>query len=787
MAKSKASVQFEADTSGFTQGIKEADKSLTTLRKELKLNSAELQENAEDVDLLNKRKNILQQEADETSKKIENLKNKLESAKSSFGENSKEVYQLQNKIIDTQTAFQKIQNEITQTDSKLANLENGLNETETEMKQVDDATDQLADSFGITEVAIGNLVANGIQELSGSLKDLIVDSDTAMSNFQAQTGLSAEAMQEFEDVIEETYSKNFGESINDIANAMSQVKQQTKETDPTNLQKMTENALMLRDTFDFDVAESMRAVNSLMNQFGVDSDTAFNLVVQGAQKGLNANGDMMDVINEYSVQFANMGVSADEMFNMLVNGAETGTWSIDKMGDSMKEFNIRMSDGTVQEALEEQGIKIDDLSSRYAKGGETSKKAMSEVINSIMDVEDETERYKLGVSVFGTMWEDLGEDAIASLFNTKGSIDSTKQSMQELTQIKMDNITTQIGEIGRMIQNDFIIPIAEQLLPPLKEGLEWIGDNLNWLLPIVTGLGIAFATYFAVTKIMGVVKVFTTMFTLVKSGTTIFGALNTVMALNPIALVVAAIVGLIAIFVLLWNKCDGFREFWINLWNKIKSFGASAIDGIKNSFNKFKNSVGELKDNIVGKFNDMKSKVTNTFNNVKTAISNPIEKAKETVRKAVNKIKGYFDFDWSLPKPKIPKFKVSGGEAPWGFMGKGKLPSVSIKWNAEGVIFKKPAILNSNQGLQGVGEAGAEAILPIEKLENWMNRGFNNIVNNNYYASEKIDRLIELTEGILNKSNDTYLNGRKVSEELAPSNDSVSGQRVNLKTRGLIL
>ena len=864
MAKSKASVQFEADTSGFTQGIKEADKSLNTLRKELKLNSAELQGNADDVELLAKRKEILKREADETQKKIDNLSKKLDSAKQSFGENSKEVYQLNNKLLDTQTAFQKIQNEISQTDSKLSNLENGLNEVETEMKQVDNSTDNLSDGFTTMKGAIADLLADGVQELSGALKDLAVDSDTAYSSFQAQTGASSKEVKEFERSIESVYSKNFGDSINDVANAMAEVKQQTKETDPSNLKKMTEHALTLRDTFDFDVAESMRAVNSLTKQFGISSDEAFNLVVQGAQNGLNANGDMLDVINEYSVQYKNAGYSADDMFNSLLNGANKGTWSIDKMGDAIKEMNIRFSDGTVTKALEDNkkalGLtskEVDNLAKEYGKGGEHSQKAIGKMIDSIMSVEDETERYKLGVSIFGVMWEDLGEDTVVAMMKTIGGIDSTKQSMEELQQVKYDNVTSQIQEIGRTIQMDVLVPIAEDLLPVVKDGLTWIKNNLDWLLPVIVGIGTAFTTYFAVTKIISIINVFKTMFTLVKSGTTIFGALNTVMSLNPVALIVAGIVGLIAVFVLLWNKCDGFREFWLNLWDKIKSITSSAIDGLKKGFNTFKDWLSKLwssikdtavkvwngiknvatsvfngvknffsntwnsiknttsnvwngvkstisnvsnsvkskvssvfngiKSTIFNIWNSVKSKTSSVWNSIKSAISNPINTAKTTVKNAIDKIKGYFNFSWKIPKPKIPSFSVSGGKAPWGFMGKGSLPKISIKWNKEGAIFTKPTIFETNKGLQGVGEAGAEAVLPLQKLEDWVNSGFNQIINNNYYSSEKIDRLIEVAESILEKDSNLYVDGRKMSESLAEPSDHVNGTRYNLKNRGLIL
>lgn len=800
--KSKAQIQFEADTSGFTQGIKDADRELSTLRKELALNAAELKENADDVDLLSERKEILQRESKAAADKIEALQNKLESAKATFGENSNEVYQLNKRLLDAQTAFQKIQNETTQVEKKMSSLDTELNQVEQGMNEVDKSADNLSDGFTTMKGVMADLIADGVQELSGALKDLAIDNDTAMSNFQAQTGTSAEAMKEFEGAIETMYSKNYGESINDIANSMAEVKQQTKEVDPSKLQSMTENALMLRDTFDFDVSESMRGVNSLMNQFGISSDEAFNLVVQGAQGGLNANGDMLDVINEYSVQFKNAGFDANDMFNMLMNGAEEGTWSVDKLGDAVKEMNIRMSDGTVAEALEEHGLKVDDLAGRYGKGGESAQQAMQDVMNAIMSVEDENERYKLGVEVFGTMYEDLGEDAVKALMSTEGSIDSAKGAMEELTSVKTDNITTQIGQLGRMIQTDFLIPIVETLLPPLKTGLQWISDNLNWLLPVITAVGIAIGTYFVVAKIMGFINGIKTLITLIRSGTTVMGALNVVMSLNPIALVVAAIVGLIAAFVLLWNKCDGFREFWINLWEKIKFLCSSAINGIKNGFSAFKEFMSNLwtsiktkavdtwtslKSNITEKVSSIKNSVVDKFNAIKNGISEKINGAKDKVKSAIDKIKGFFNFKFSWPKIPLPKFSIKPKGWKIGDLLEGSIPKLSISWNAQGAIFKKPTIFNTANGLQGVGEAGAEAVLPLAKLESWINSGFTRIVNNNYYGSEKLDRLIEVAENILAKPSDTYLNGRKVSEGLAGDNDDVNGLRYNFKGRGVIL
>lgn len=108
---------------------------------------------------------------------------------------------------------------------------------------------------------------------------------------------------------------------------------------------------------------------------------------------------------------------------------------------------------------------------------------------------------------------------------------------------------------------------------------------------------------------------------------------------------------------------------------------------------------------IIDWFNNLKDKATTAFDNLKNKVST-----------VVDKIKGIFDFNWSLPKPKLPHFSVSGGEAPWGFLGKGSLPKVKIEWYAKGGVFDKPTLFG------GLGEAGAEAIVPLENNLEWLDK-----------------------------------------------------------------
>ena len=138
---------------------------------------------------------------------------------------------------------------------------------------------------------------------------------------------------------------------------MAKVEQQTGMTGSA-LESTTTNALALRDVFDWEVEESVRAAQMMIDEFGVSSEEAYNLLAQGAQNGLDKNQNLLDSINEYSVHFSQMGFSAEEMFGMISSGAAEGVFDIDKLGDAVKEFGIRAKDGSdaTMEAFKSLGL-----------------------------------------------------------------------------------------------------------------------------------------------------------------------------------------------------------------------------------------------------------------------------------------------------------------------------------------------------------------------------------------------------------------------------------------------
>ena len=175
-----------------------------------------------------------------------------------------------------------------------------------------------------------------------------------------------------------------------------------------------------------------------------------------------------------------------------------------------------------------------------------------------------------------------------------------------------------------------------------------------------------------------------------------------------------------------------FKAMKDTIVNKVQEAKVAA----ETKFNEMKtaitNKVSEAKTTVENKFNEIKTAITNKMSEAKTnavnkfqelvsGIKEKVNAAKDAVESAVEKIKGAFKFSWSLPKPRIPTFQVSGGQAPWGFGGKGSLPRISIGWNALGGIFDAPTLFGYGNGLQGIGEDGAEAVVPLEKNTKWMN------------------------------------------------------------------
>ena len=108
----------------------------------------------------------------------------------------------------------------------------------------------------------------------------------------------------------------------------------------------------------------------------------------------------------------------------------------------------------------------------------------------------------------------------------------------------------------------------------------------------------------------------------------------------------------------------------------------------------------------------------NIFNKIKDGIQEKINNAKDKVKEAIDKIKDFFNFSWSLPKLKMPSISITGKFS----LDPPSVPKFSISWNALGGVFDTPTLFGFGDSLQGLGEDGAEAVVPLEKNLGWLNK-----------------------------------------------------------------
>lgn len=508
---------------------------------------------------------------------------------------------------------------------RIGRLSGELNENRQRLNDAEQAADRLGDTmedagqqaedssegYTVLKNVIANLATKAIDKAVEAFKELATEGDTALAMLEARSGATASEMEGFEDVMYEVYNANYGESLGDVSEKLGTVIQMTDDLDNASLAKITKNAIALEDVFGFDTMESMRAVNSLMDQFGITSEQAFNLVVQGAQNGLNQNDDLLDTINEYSVQFKNAGYSADDMFNMLANGVESGTWSVDKLGDAVKEFNIRMSDGSAKEAVEALGFSWDKVSEDWSKGGDSAKEVFNMLVNELDGLENTTEGYNIGVGLLGTMYEDLGQDAVLALSNTEGAINSASDAMAQMDAAAYDTLESSLSQLGRTVKAEVVQPIAEELTPAIKDAVNFVNDrvgpSVDWLLSHLPEVGIVLGTIGSIVAAMKWGSIVGQISKISGGFSSLMSALGKIP--GPALAIIAVVAALAAGFMYLWKTNEDFRNNVTAVWEELQG-----------SFSELGGTISEMLNQLMPLISQIASTVLTAFGQIAAAV-----------------------------------------------------------------------------------------------------------------------------------------------------------------------
>ena len=421
---------------------------------------------------------------------------------------------------------------------------------------------------------------------------------------------------------------------------------------------------------DTDVSSSIDSVQKALEAFGLGAEDA---------------GAMLDTMNKVG---QDTGISMDSLSQLMVTNAA-----------SLKELGMSAADAaTFLGQCETSGVDTSAVMTGLKKAltnasgeGKTMKEALSELQNTMLNAETSADAYNAAVDLFGSKagptlaefckdgklnFEDLG----ASLDDNLGSVENTfNATLDPADQFKVT--LNQLKDAGFDVGNA-LGPVLAECLQVVTPILKDLIESWNSLSPetqemiikcalLAAALGPVFSI---VSKVSGgissVISVGAKVAPVMSKAKTAFEAFNAVLMANPVLLVVIAVTTLIAILVTLYNKCEWFRNGVNAVFGGIKSFIAGVVDSIK----------------------------------------------------------GFLSFDWKLPKIKLPHFKIKGGFS----LTPPKTPKFSVDWYAKGGILNSPTIFGSNgNSLMGGGEAGKEAVLPIDLLRSYIreeNQGNNEVL-----------------------------------------------------------
>lgn len=345
------------------------------------------------------------------------------------------------------------------------------------------------------------------------------------------------------------------------------------------------------------------------------------------------------------------------------------------------------------EAFEKLGVNVTESNGELRKGDAV----WQDVIKALGTMENETERDALAMQLMGKsaaelnpLIEDGGktyEDFAKTL--DKYDLDFIDQETLDQANEFNDSLDT-IKAVGLVAFQQLGTQLAAYLAPAMEKVVDVVGRLAKWfsnLSPRTQAIIAAIAGVVAVVSplLIGLGKLSMGIGAIIKLIAIIGPAIGGIVAaLGPVILIIGAVV---AAGVLLYKN-----------WDTIKAKAKA------------------LKDNIINVFNQVKAKVTAIWNSIKTAITKPITSAVTTIKNAIAKIKSIINgAKLSLPKFKLPHFKISAGKLPWGIGGKGVAPKISVSWYKEGGIFDQPSLI-------GLAEAGAEAVVPLDKLWDKLDR-----------------------------------------------------------------
>ena len=447
-----------------------------------------------------------------------------------------------------------------------------------------------------------------ITELGDNAKDAFLETQDATVKASTYFGETGKAAEETAGVIKDVYAEGVGDSMDSVSNAVITVKKNLKDLDETTLTHLTEQAITLDELYGIDMNETLRGVNSLMEQYGLTAQQAMDYIVKGTQNGLDKTNELGDNLSEYSGKFAQAGYSAQEYFQLLQNGLDNGAYNLDKVNDAINEVTTRLVDGTIADSLSKIDEKtgevqagtggwskeVEDVFKQWQQGGATQKDVIDAIVTDIQNTENQQDKLNKAALAFGTMAEDGNAKFIESLTSVGNTYDDVAGSAENMFDQSTTDSQTFEASMRQLEQSlvplgEALMNLANNIIPPITSGIKTIGEFFGKLPEPVQNF---------VVILGAVIAAFTTLAPAILAVINIVSMLG-VATLGPIIGIIAGVAAAITAIIAIVKNWGAISEWFGDLWVKVKEKCSQVWESICSFFTE---TIPQAWDSLVAKF-----------------------------------------------------------------------------------------------------------------------------------------------------------------------------------------
>ena len=653
-------VEIGGDTTKLQTALKGVNTEIRNTQSQLRDVDKLLKLDPGNTELLAQKHRLLGDAVKETKEKLETLKTAAEQAEQALKDGT-----------ITQDQYDGLQREIVETEQKLKSLEEQAKASGTALQDIAAKGEKLK-TVGDNITNVGQKfmpVTLGVVGLGTAAVKTAADFDTAMSKVAAVSGAAGSELDALREKAREMGSKTKF-SASEAAEAMNYMAMAGWKT--SDMLEGIEGVMNLAAASGEDLATTSDIVTDALTAFGLSASDSghFADILAAASSNANTNVSMMGETFKYCAPIAGaLGFSAEDtaeaiglMANAGIKGSQAGTALRTIMNNLSGDVTVCGSAiGEVTIATTNADGSMRDLSDILAD----CRTAFSGLTESEKAQAAESLVGKNAMSGFLALMN-AGEADINKLSSAIDNCDGCAAGMAETMN---DNLAGQLTILKSQLQ-ELAISFGELLMPAIRTIVGWIQKFVDWLNSMDEGTRKVIVTIALVAAAIGpvliivgkVISAVGTIMTLVpklagviNAAKGVFAAFNAVCAANPYVLIIAAIVALVAAFIYLWNNCEEFRQFWIDLWEGIKEIAIAVWEALKEFFKAAWEAIKSTAETVwnaissffTGLWEGIKNIFTTVVNAISTFLTNAWNAIKNTVTTVFNAIKTFFTTVWN--------------------------------------------------------------------------------------------------------------------------------------------